>query len=477
MNSGWKVSFRDGITLLIDEKPSLTLQSPYGKQVLSQCPVAFYPLLQQLVSPGIPYQELVESALKINIPNPLARLIHYLQSLSRSGVILLTVTMKDQQVAIFEPTSSKFQLPRAEQIDEPFRLSRFAYLHRVENDIVLESPLSSGRLIVQDDLLLSIVTQFNCPTTLDDIEKKFPEVSPDEIIGFINLLWSTNFLTSTDSSGELDEDVKPELMTWEFHDLLFHTRSRIGRHHNPVGATYRFYGKTNPPATSKSIDSGKRLALDVPDLDNTDNQGQLFRDVVEQRQSIREFGEQPISLEQLSEFLYRTVRIRDQFNAEVPTPYGPLEMDFVSRPYPSGGGLYELEVYPLVQHCDGLETGLYHYDAAKHQLVSVSPWTTDLQQLIVDAGYSTGTPCDSIQVVLVLTSRFSRVAWKYESIAYALTLKHVGALYQTMYLTATDMGLAPCAMGSGDSDSFAKVISSDYYTETSVGEFLLGSRR
>jgi hypothetical protein len=46
-----------------------------------------------------------------------------------------------------------------------------------------------------------------------------------------------------------------------------------------------------------------------------------------------------------------------------------------------------------------------------------------------------------------------------------------------MYLTATAMGLAPCAIGGGDSDLFAKAAATNYCAETSVGEFLLGSRR
>ncbi len=80
-------------------------------------------------------------------------------------------------------------------------------------------------------------------------------------------------------------------------------------------------------------------------------------------------------------------------------------------------------------------------------------------------------------MVLVLASRFPRLAWKYASLAYALTLKHVGVVYQTMYLAATAMGLAPCALGGGDSDLFARAAGVDYYGETSVGECLRGSRR
>jgi SagB-type dehydrogenase family enzyme len=78
--------------------------------------------------------------------------------------------------------------------------------------------------------------------------------------------------------------------------------------------------------------------------------------------------------------------------------------------------------------------------------------------------------------LLVITARFQRVTWKYQSMAYALVLKHVGVLYQTMYLAGTAMGLATCALGGGDSDLFAEAAGLDYYAESSVGEFIIGQR-
>lgn len=80
-------------------------------------------------------------------------------------------------------------------------------------------------------------------------------------------------------------------------------------------------------------------------------------------------------------------------------------------------------------------------------------------------------------ILFLVTARFQRTAWKYESIAYSILLKDPGALYQTLYLVATAMGLAPCAIGAGDSDLFARAAGLDYYVETSLGEFLLGSRQ
>ena len=70
---------------------------------------------------------------------------------------------------------------------------------------------------------------------------------------------------------------------------------------------------------------------------------------------------------------------------------------------------------------------------------------------------------------------FQRMAWKYRAMAYATTLRHTGVLYQTMYLVATAMGLAPCGLGNGDADLSARVLGLDYLKESSVGDFLLGT--
>ena len=60
------------------------------------------------------------------------------------------------------------------------------------------------------------------------------------------------------------------------------------------------------------------------------------------------------------------------------------------------------------------------------------------------------------QIVITIAARFGRVSWKYSSLAYALILKDVGVLIQTLYLMATDMGLGGCAIGSTNIDLFAQ---------------------
>jgi SagB-type dehydrogenase family enzyme len=274
-----------------------------------------------------------------------------------------------------------------------------------------------------------------------------------------------------------DEGELPSLRSWEFHDLLFHSRSRMGRHDLPIGGTYRFAGQMDPPPALKATRSNECIDLWRPDLERLKREDPPLALVQETRCSVREFGRCPITLPQLGEFLYRVGRVTKLETIEVPTPESSSEVDFAHRPYPGGGALYELELYLAVQACDGLAAGIYRYEPRGHCLERVCGRTAHLDGMFGHAGAASGVAHEELQVLVVIASRFQRLAWKYSSVAYALTLKHAGVLYQTMYLVATAMKLAPCGLGCGDSDLFARAIGTDYYEESSVGEFLLGSTR
>jgi SagB-type dehydrogenase family enzyme len=274
-----------------------------------------------------------------------------------------------------------------------------------------------------------------------------------------------------------DDPVPAAVDAWEFHDLLFHARIRRGRTDAPFGGMYRLAGRMDPPPPVRPMPRDGALPLFRPDLARLEERDPPLVRVVEARRSLRNYGDRPLDARQLGEFLYRVARVREQQDVELETPGGPMHMAMVSRPYPSGGGLYELEFYTAVASCEGVEPGLHYYEPRGHALVPIRARTAEVQGLLRDAAESAGISPDAIQVLLIVSARLPRLAWKYASIAYALVLKHVGVVLHSMYLAATAMGLAPCALGAGDSDLFARAAGTDYYAETSVGEFLLGSRR
>src|SRR6201999_3759869 len=151
---------------------------------------------------------------------------------------------------------------------------------------------------------------------------------------------------------------------------------------------------------------------------------------------------------------------------------GP-QISYASRPYPSGGAAYELELYLAINNCDGLARGFYHYDAERHALTSIEVAAEALEAQLSDAAFAIGAET-APQIVIVVAARFGRVSWKYSSVAYSLILRDVGVLTQTLYLTATDMGLGGCAIGTNNIDRFARMTGLEFFVEGPVGQFALG---
>jgi SagB-type dehydrogenase family enzyme len=361
--------------------------------------------------------------------------------------------------------------------DGKYVLSRFAYLRREGSEAVLESPMAHARVVMNDAKIAALVARLTLPGTVAELIKRSPDLSEDAVAGTLTLLLRAGVLQKANATGTSVEDDDPALQTWAFHDLLFHARSRKGRFDAPYGGTYRFQGRSQPPPALREPPIGEKHALHRPDLMRLLRVDPPLAQVQEQRRSLRAYNRDlPITEWQLGEFLFRVGRVCDYRELEVSTPGGKVKMDMASRPYPAGGGLYELELYVAVKACANLASALYHYDPVRHELTRLPGRAADVNMLLDDAGSSTGIPPDDLQVLIILAARVPRLAWKYESLAYALILKHVGVLYQTMYLAATAMGLAPCAVGGGDADLFARATGIDYVVETSVGEFLLGSK-
>jgi SagB-type dehydrogenase family enzyme len=146
---------------------------------------------------------------------------------------------------------------------------------------------------------------------------------------------------------------------------------------------------------------------------------------------------------------------------------------YAARPYPSGGGSWELELYLAVDNCEGLARGFYHYDADGHALVPIGVRTHELDALLAGAGFAMGEAA-APQILITIAARFGRTAWKYSSLAYALILKDAGVLTQTLYLMATDMGLGGCAIGTVNIDLFAKMTGIEFHVEGPVGQFAMG---
>jgi SagB-type dehydrogenase family enzyme len=345
--------------------------------------------------------------------------------------------------------------------DVSISLDRFAYLRRRPEAMCLcmESPLSLHRASLGPFLVPLLARIAARPLA-------FAEIADPRERASVELLVAAGLV----HAGARDEMEEERLSTWSFHDLLFHARSRPGRTDEPYGAHFRHRERMEAPPAIPQPGVGLAIDLPPPDFESVITKDRSLTEVIESRQSVRAYGDKAITIDQLGELLYRAARARRLMTVRAVGTY-----EGADRPYPTGGLAADLEVYASVARCEGLAAGVYHYESAAHRLRRVNR-PESAAPLLTSARMATGGVLEP-QVLLTITSRFARTAWKYDSIAYALTLKHLGALLQTLYLVATSMGLGPCALGSGDADRAARVFGLDWLLESSVGELALGSRR
>jgi SagB-type dehydrogenase family enzyme len=471
------LSFQHGVSLAEATHAQVTIDWPGGSVTLKDLSPAVLAALFTLKAGGATHGELCARALATDGPIASTLLHHQLRWCDQQGLLCYTIfeeaTPNRNPLAIVVPMAAGFVFSaRAFAVDTRFQLSRFTYCRRDGDSLLIESPLSLARTILPGRTGAGLVAELAQPRTRADLSAAVEDVSEGTADTFLNLLANAGVIAEVDSDGKLREDEDPALMQWEFHDLVFHSRSRMGRHDYPFGGTFPFRDRIAPLAAVKPRMSDEVIPLSRADMALLEREDRPLTRVLEHRRSIREHGNPPISAQQLGEFLFRVARVRQ---IREPDPEHGLHYQASSRPYPSGGASYDLELYVTVHDCADIPAGLYHYNPQDHLLYKVADRTGHIDMLLRDAQQAAALS-SMPQVLITLASRFQRLSWKYRSIAYATTLKNVGVMYQTMYLVATAMELAPCALGGGNSALFAAAAGTEYSAESSVGEFILGSR-
>jgi SagB-type dehydrogenase family enzyme len=393
--------------------------------------------------------------------------------LARHGLLEYPVQRsRNEDEVVIEPQVPDYW-PRTPPLGnaEVLVLSRFAYLRRRGNEMVLESPRAGALFRICDPKIAAALAALSTPQKVGQLRR---HDGPG--IELLALLADCQILFKVDAAGDgnlRSVEGDHDLVLWDFHDLLFHARSTPGRHANPLGGHYPYAGVMPPPPAVRRRWPGKKIDLRQLSPAHPDMISPTAK-LLQERHSVRSFDDrQPITVVELARFLDSTARVLSRWNSRVDLGDARPVVAYAARPYPSAGAGYELELYLAVDKCAGLAPGFYHYDAGGHALVSIGVRPPLLEALLTEARLAMGVPA-APQIVITIAARFSRISWKYSSLAYALILKDVGVLIQTLYLMTTDMGLGGCAIGSTNIDLFAKMTGIEFHVEGPVGQFALG---
>lgn len=479
------VALRPGVSLAEQGQGELAVAWGWGRLILRSIPEGVHQALGRLGA-GVPRHELATQVVALDGPTALGRLYYHLGELETRGLLERSSRRGQARLAVLRPLGES-GVPRPTPAHAPLRrdgryvLSRLALLRRGSRGGVAESPLGRATVALEDPVALEVALGLLEPVGVEELVARLEGRmgfgldwgrSAEEIL---QLLIDAGLVARAAADNTTDEDHDVRLELWAFHDLYFHQRSRFGRHDGSFGGTFPHVGRIPPPPAVRPSWGTRRVGLVTPDLLSLRASEASLGEVMERRASLKSYSSQPMSLHQLATFLYRVARVKQTGSLEVASPDGRhrATVELTKRPYPGGGGAYELELYLVARLCEGVDPGLYHYDPLGHALEEVRSLDPSVQALL---SYS----CIAAQIaepppiLIVVAARIPRLAWKYDAIAYATALKDLGVLYQTMYLVATAMGLAPCALGSGSPDMFAEATGLDPLCETSVGEFMLG---
>lgn len=475
MTFPFKVSINPKLGIKFTEK-RMILEFPGTAVVSVKAPTpSVHDLIKKIHNERASLDDLIRNLMARGRMDSLREFQLFLNLFDRRGWICRWVTDKTQNpISLLIPYSEKFKWAEKKiDQDQMIMISKFTHIRSIDGQMHLETPLGNGKIILFHSTCLLVLHELSTPVTIKLLTKRVPSLPLEEIKGFLSQLFSIRAILGLESGENPSAKEGPHLEQWEFHDLLFHTRSRKKRLDKPFGTTFPFLDKQAPLPALKKGSADKRLDLPVPDLDSLQTQGPPLGALMENPLPRGVPPQSQLTLDSLGQFLYRTARVREE--KEITLKKG-RSFFITDRPYPAMGSVYELEIYPVIKDCPQIETGLYHYDPKNHGLEPVCLSGQEIEPLLDEIDPRAELRYERM-TAFVITARFQRMGWLNRSISYSAILCDLGILLQTMNLVARSMGLLPDIIHGKPSGLFSELSGIDEQIEPCIGEFTLGGNR
>ena len=186
-----------------------------------------------------------------------------------------------------------------------------------------------------------------------------------------------------------------------------------------------------PPPVRERVPANARVPLAKPASSPLDR-------LLDGRVTCRNFAaERALPEAEFAAVLYRA------YGARIVDDYAP-GVQILKKGVPSAGGLHPTEAYLLVRHVEGIAPGLYHYHPVDHALEPIRALAPDEASALARRFVGAQAYLVGAHAFVIPVSRFRRNFWKYRNHAkaYRALILDIGHLSQTMYLAATELGLA-----------------------------------
>ncbi|MBM3633574.1 MAG: SagB/ThcOx family dehydrogenase [Alphaproteobacteria bacterium] len=230
---------------------------------------------------------------------------------------------------------------------------------------------------------------------------------------------------------------------WDKLSYIFHigTRNVVNDEHTSKEEWIADYVAGCEEAIERKIEDiyvkrkGVFFPLPSPNLELLNQRS--FQEILQQRQTVRNFDGQPVSLEAFSTLIFTTFGLFHGPWHDL-TEAGLRELG-VRKTSASGGGLHPNEAFITIHNVVGIEPGTYHYDVERHGLVSINNALSDDELSAFCMGQPFG---EGLAFGVFIVAFFAKLWWKYpHSRGYRVALLDAGHLSQTFQLVATSLGI------------------------------------
>ena len=203
------------------------------------------------------------------------------------------------------------------------------------------------------------------------------------------------------------------------------------------------------PDRYKNYPNNPKIELNKPNNISTET----LNYALQNRKSIRDFSDKPLSKEQLSYLIWASTGIQRK------------ERWFEYRTAPSAGALYPIETYIIVNNVKNIAQGVYHYNIESHHLEEIKKG--DYRSEITEAALDQSM-CYHASVVFIWTAIFNRSKCKYGQRAYRYIYLDAGHIAENLALSATSINLATCQVAALYDDEVNQIIDVDGLTESTI---------
>lgn len=159
-----------------------------------------------------------------------------------------------------------------------------------------------------------------------------------------------------------------------------------------------------------------------------------FLELIECRNSIRTYSDEPLTLKDLSYLLWCTQGVKEMLTPKV-----------TRRNVPSAGGRHAFETYLYINNVEGLEKGIYRFLALGHALLPIDTGADVLDRL---------KPCfnrpkllEDCAVAFIWAADLNRMEYTFGGRSLQYLYIDAGHVCQNLYLAGYTIQTGVCAVG------------------------------